>query len=242
MSPASSIRRGPRGWFAKFPNLKRVRWYPSLCWIVPTKANAGLDVLHFLPPVPPALAPYLMGLDEFGNTVIQPGPLVSVSGFDTLVQRPKYWLSDYGLRYSLQQTLTFASMTGVRQGDSNLGFYDLDFHGDWAVYSQRSVGMAGWLSAEVEAKSGLNSAGAMQSAQANLGAITDPTGIWSSVNGLQVPQLAWQQSFRDGELVLVGGVVNQSNYLDANSYAGNGRGRIHELGLDQQHGDAPSSR
>jgi hypothetical protein len=190
------------------------------------EANAHLDVLHFLPPAPPALAPYLMGLDEFGNTAIQPGSLLPVNGSDALVQRPKYWLSDYGLRYSLQQTFTYASMTGVQQGDSNLGFYDLDFHGDWAVYNWRSVGMAGWLSAELEAKSGLGSAGATQSAQANLGMITDPTGIWSSVNGLQVPELAWQQSFRDGELVVVGGVVNQSNYLDANAYAGNGRGEF----------------
>jgi hypothetical protein len=64
------------------------------------------------------------------------------------------------------------------------------------------------------------------SAQANLGTIADPAGIWSSVNGLLVPELAWQQSFRDGELVVVGGVVNQSNYLDANAYAGNGSGEF----------------
>jgi hypothetical protein len=35
--PPGSIRRDPRGWSAKFPNSKRVRWYPSLCWIVPTR-------------------------------------------------------------------------------------------------------------------------------------------------------------------------------------------------------------
>ena len=217
---------GPSGLVRQIPQLKKGAVVSEPVLDRAHQANAGLDDLRFLPPVPPALAPYLMGLDEFGNTAIQPGPLLPVSAFDALVQRPKYWLSDYGLRYSLQQTLTCASMTGVRQGESHLGFYDLDFHGDWAVYSQRSVGMAGWLSAEIEAKSGLNSAGATQSAQANLGTITDPTGIWSSVNGLQVPELAWQQSFRDGELVVVGGVVNQSNYLDANSYAGNGRGEF----------------
>jgi carbohydrate-selective porin OprB len=86
--------------------------------------------------------------------------------------------------------------------------------------------MAGWLSVELEAQSGLGSGGATRSAQAILGTITDPTGLWPSVNGLQVPELAWQQSFRDGEVVVVGGVVNQSNYLDANAYAGNGSGQF----------------
>jgi porin len=217
---------GPTGLVRQIPQLKKGAVVSEPVLDRTRKANASLDDLHFHPPVPPPLEPYLMGLDEFGNTAIQPGPLLSVSGFDILVQRAKYWLSDYGLRYSLQQTLTGASMTGVRQGDSNLGFYDLDFHGDWAVYNWSSAGMAGWLSAELEAKSGLSAAGATQSAQANLGMITEPTGIWSSVNGLQVPELAWQQSFRNGELVVVGGVVNQSNYLDANAYAGNGRGEF----------------
>ena len=36
-SPPGCIRRDPRGWSAKFPNSRRVRRYPRLCWIVPTK-------------------------------------------------------------------------------------------------------------------------------------------------------------------------------------------------------------
>jgi hypothetical protein len=55
-----------------------------------------------------------MGLDEFGNTAIQPGPLLPAAGLDALVQEPKYWLSDYGLRYSLQQTITYSPSLGRR--------------------------------------------------------------------------------------------------------------------------------
>jgi porin len=51
------------------------------------------------------------------------------------------------------------------------------------------------------------------------------------VNGIRVPELAWQQSFRDGEVVVVAGMVDQSNYLDANSYANNGRGQFLNLAL-----------
>src|SRR5262249_6363615 len=55
---------------------------------------------------------------------------------------------------------------------------------------------------------------------------TDPTSIWSSVNGLRIPELAWQQSLYNGEVVVVGGMLNQANYLDANAYAGTGRGQF----------------
>jgi hypothetical protein len=217
---------GPSGLVRQVPPLKKGALVSDPVLDRAHEARAGLEDLHFFLPAAPALAPYLMGLDEFGNTAIQPGPLLPATGLDSLVQAPKYWLSDYGLRYSLQQTFAYASMTEVQRGDSRLGYFDLDFQADWAIYSQRSLRMAGWLSTEIEVTSGLGSAGAAQSAQANLGTITDPTGLFSGVNGVQVPELAWQQSFRDGEVVVVGGVVNQSNYLDANAYAGNGSGEF----------------
>src|SRR5208283_4854889 len=62
-----------------------------------------------------------------------------------------------------------------------------------------------------------------QSAKSNLGTVTDPTGIWSSVNGARIPELAWQQSLRDGEIVVVAGMVSQRNYIDGNAYADSGR-------------------
>src|SRR4029077_19727116 len=62
--------------------------------------------------------------------------------------------------------------------------------------------------------------------KSNLGTVTDPTGIWSSVNGFRVPELAWQQSARHGEIVLVAGMVSQRNYIDANAYADSGRSKF----------------
>ena len=47
----------------------------------------------------------------------------------------------------------------------------------WAVYDSPASGAAGWLSAEVSIKEGLGGAGANQSAQANLGSLTNTTGI-----------------------------------------------------------------
>ena len=65
-----------------------------------------------------------------------------------------------------------------------------------------------------------------QSAKSNLGTVTDPTGIWSAVNGFRVPELAWQQSARHGEIVVVAGMVSQRNYIDGNAYADSGRSKF----------------
>ena len=96
------------------------------------------------------------------------------------------------------QTLTFVNMTGVKQGDNTLGYYTLDLKAAWAIYDSPANGTAGWIATQVEAKSGVSSAGQNQDARRNLGTITDPTGIWSSVNGVRVPELAWGQSALDG--------------------------------------------
>jgi carbohydrate-selective porin OprB len=135
-------------------------------------------------------------------------------------------LSEQGLRYSLEQTATYVSLSDVMQGDSTLGFYTFDLKTKWAVFDAPAAGTAGWISAQIEAKYGLGSAGDHQSAKSNLGTTTDPTGIWSDHNGWRIPELAWQESLRNGELVIVAGIVSQRNYLDGNAVAHTGRGEF----------------
>lgn len=188
--------------------------------------RAGQDELKFFPPFAPQLAPYLASVDQFGNTALKPGALFPWAPNDVLPQRAKYWASEFGLRYSLQQSLTYVSMTDVMQGDNTLAYYTLSFAAKWAVYNDPPSGTAGWLSTQIKVKTGLGDSGDTQSAKSNLGTITDPTGLWSSFNGIAIQELAWQQSFRNGDLVFLGGVLNQANYLDVNSFANNGRSQF----------------
>jgi len=188
--------------------------------------RAGQDELKFFPPFPPRLAPYLGSVDQFGNTALKPGALFPWAPNDVLPQSAKYWASDVGLRYSLQQSITCVNMTDVMQGDNTLGYYTLSLNAKWALYNDPSSATAGWLSTQIKVKTGLDSSGNTQSAKSNLGTITDPTGLWSGFNGIAVQELAWQQSFLNGELVFLGGVLNQANYLDVNTYANNGRGQF----------------
>jgi porin len=190
------------------------------------RMRANTNGFQFFPASPPSLMPYLAGQDDYGNTAIRPGALFNFVPLDGPVQGGKYWLSEYGFRYSLQQTFTLVSMTGVKKGDSDLDYYTLDLKAKWNVYNAPDSGTAGWISSQVENKNGFNSASSTQSAKSNLGTVTDPTGIWSSVNGFRIPELAWQQSLRHGEIVVVAGMVGQNNYIDRNAYADSGRGEF----------------
>lgn len=190
-----------------------------------TRANtAGFQ---FFPAHRPSLMPYLASQDDYGNTAIRPGALFSsFAPLEDPVQGAKYWLSEYGFRYSLQQSVTYVSMTGVKQGSSDLSYHTLDLKSKWALFNAPDAGTAGWISSQVEAKNSFQSAGQTQSAKSNLGTVTDPTGIWSNVNDFRIPELAWQQSARNGEIVLVAGVVSQRNYIDGNAYADSGRSKF----------------
>ncbi len=190
------------------------------------ESREGKEAFMFFPPYQPRLMPYLASQDQLGNTAIKPGPLLPASPLDVAVQQGKYWASEAGLRYSFQQTLTWVSLTDVMQGDDTLGYYTLSCQAKWAVFNAPAEGTAGWISTKISAKTGLGSAGETQSAARNLGCVADPAGIWSKVNGVRIPELAWQQSLCDGKLVAVAGMVNQSDYFDANSYANSGRGQF----------------
>lgn len=176
--------------------------------------------------------PYLAAQDEYGNTAVRPGALFAFAPFEPWVQAAKYELSSYGLRYSLEQTMTYLTMTDVKQGANTLAYYTFDLKSKWAVFADPDAGTAGWLSSHVSVKEGLGDSGDKESAQSNLGTVTDPTGIWSSINGVRVPELAWQQSLRGGEIVAVAGAIKQTDYLDDNAYANSGRSKfINSSGL-----------
>ena len=189
-------------------------------------ARAGAPPFQFFPAAPPQLMPYLGSLDEYGNTALRPGNLVNFVPPEAPIVGAKYWLSQFGLRYSLEQTYTYVNLTDVKKGANQLDYYTFDLKTKWAIFDAPAAGTAGWISAQVEAKTGLGIGDETQSAKSNLGTLTDPTGIWSSVNGVRLPEFAWQQSLLDGEVVAVAGMVSQRNYLDGNAAAHTGRGEF----------------
>lgn len=188
--------------------------------------GTGSGAFEWFPSQFPPLMPYLAGTDRFGNTTLRPGPLIESVPLELAVQRAKYELSRVGLNYSLAQTLTVVNLGNTVKGDSTLGAYTLDFAAKWTVFSAAEGTSAGWVSTQVEALEGFGPASRSQSPRSNLGTFTNPSGVWSAHHGFRIPELAWQQSFHRGEVVVLAGVVSQSLYLDANSYANSGRGQF----------------
>jgi len=180
---------------------------------------------QWLPSTPPVLMPYLANLDEYGNTAIQPGALFD---FEPVVpaQTAKYALSELGLRYSFYQSLTTVSMTDVASGASALQYYTATFFGKWAVTEVTDPVRAGWLSTEANVQLGLSPASRTQSPQGNLGTVANPLATVYGPNGAWMSELAWQTSLADGKVVALAGLVDQSNYLDANTYANISQGQF----------------
>jgi len=181
---------------------------------------------ELFPAIQPNLRSYLASQDELGNTVIAPGPLFNVLPFDPIVQGAKYQSSQIGLRYALAQTINYAGLSQVEAGASDLGHYNFRLLAKWAIFEDPGAGKAGWISTQIVANTGLDTASQTQDPQTNLGSLTKPSGILSVQSGFRIPELAWQQSLRSGEFVLLAGVINQGNYLDVNTYANSGRGQF----------------
>jgi hypothetical protein len=98
------------------------------------------------------------------------------------------------------------------------------------VFDASKAGTAGWISAQIEYQTAIGGTQG-QNAQTNIGSLTNPTGIWSTHSGFRVPELAWQESFQAGQVVVLAGVVNQGNYIDTNIYANTGRGQFTKSAL-----------
>jgi len=114
----------------------------------------------------------------------------------------------------------------VGAGANTLQYYCSTFVGKWAISEVPDAGRAAWLSTELNTQIGLSAASRTQSPQGNLGTIANPQATVFGPNGFWVSELAWQESLADGKVVFLAGLVDQSNYLDANTYANNSQGQL----------------
>ena len=156
---------------------------------------------------------------------MQPGPLLPYDPITRWVQRAKYTLSDFGFSYTFQQALSYVtSPKSTLPGSRSFGYYTFDLYAKQLVFSVPSsgtAGTAGWISLEVDGGDNLSTSLRRVNPAAQSSSLVHPVGILSPVNGLYLGELAWQQSFGDGKVVALAGMLDQTNYLDANVYASN---------------------
>ena len=167
----------------------------------------------------PGLAPYLSGLDEYGNTAVQPGALVPSEPLSRGVQQLKYTLANYGFYYNLAQAFEYVTLTHVPPAAHDLGYYSYNFFFKQSVFHVQHTGTAGWVSGELYGGAALGAASRQTTPAAALRSIADPAASVWGLYGVAVAELAWQQSFADRRVVALAGVIDQTNYLDTNAYA-----------------------
>lgn len=178
--------------------------------------------LYWFSPHQPGLASYLSSQDELGNTALQPGPLLHFDQVTQRVQRAKYTLSDFGFSYTFQQALGYVALSNsTLLGSRSFGYYAFELYAKQLVFSVPSSRTAGWVSLEVAGGTNLSTSVRRVNPAAQPSSLIRPIGILSPVNGLYLGELAWQQSFANGKAVVIAGLIDQTNYLDANAYASN---------------------
>ena len=115
-------------------------------------AREGVEELRWFPAHQPRMMSYLASNDEFGTTALKPGALVRSVPWEPLVERAKSALAEHGLRYSLEQTVTYATLSDVASGASELGWYTFNLQTKWAVFDHPKGGAAGWIARRFKPK------------------------------------------------------------------------------------------
>ena len=116
--------------------------------------------------------------------------------------------SEKGFRFELLQSMSYAGMSGATTGATSLGFYSFD---SWR--SGRSSGTGppaprAGSARRSRRKRASARPGKHQNAQTSLRTVREPDGNLVH-NGFWIPELAWQQSLKNGEIVLLAGMVSR---------------------------------
>lgn len=202
----------------------------SLAWEISDRideANKGEPGFEWFPGAPVKLQPYFKDTNQANTTAIQPGALFLPDPVSKIAQDIKTTLAKIGLTYELPQGFTFINLNGAKPGTPGQFYYwNIDARFDWAIFNARDAETAGWITGEVVGHRGLSWESRQGIPQTSAGTIINSAAGIFGPEGVWLQQLAWQQSFADGKFVVIAGQVDQSNYLDFNTYANNKNGQF----------------
>lgn len=169
---------------------------------------------------PVKLMPYLDGAFLFGNTCVEPNALIKEDPLSTGAQKLKTALSDYGLTYMLQYGFNFSDVSGStlpgtkRSMTSHNGI----LLANWDIFRNKKTGSGLFLAVEVDFGEGFGYNEDEQSIQNSIGSLTSPFGGYKGPKG-HLGDLSLAYTCCDGKLLVMGGMIDTTNYLDHNTYA-----------------------
>ena len=192
---------------------------PEPAPVGPFEKQAGFSLL---PKTQPTLMPYLATVNLYGDSCTVDGALVTGDPLSAAAQSVKTALAQYGVNYAIWQAYDFVAMSGTL-GDTKdvLNYYSFNSYLTWNMFQTDELGgSAGWLTMGGSAGTGFGYDGNEQTAQGNMGTLGFPLGT-DVGQAAYLYQLAWQQSFMGGQVVVTAGLVDPEMYMDLNTYANN---------------------
>jgi hypothetical protein len=198
----------------------------AAAWGGPAAPASTTTGFTLFPTEPPTLRSYLAEINAHPQNAAQPGALLPEDPLSAAAESIRGVLGSLGITYQLNQAFLMSALSGRVQGDAVLSAYTAKLWANWPVFQSNLMGdSAAWISTEFNGGTGFGIDWARQSPQANLGTASAPYNEWLGKD-IVVSEVAWAQSFLHGELVVIAGMIDQTNYFDTNSLANNAFGQL----------------
>lgn len=179
------------------------------------------------PATPQHFMPYLDGVFVPGNTCAEPCRIIGEDVISTSAQRVKKALSGIGLQYDMTLSFNYTTLAPRPSGyRSDFASFNNSLSGSWFLAKDADGSQGVFLVFEADWGQGVNFNERRESAQQSLGTLSDPQGSLRGGNGVFLPQLALGYSGFDGQLVVLAGMLDTSNYLDQNAYSASWSGNL----------------
>jgi porin len=178
--------------------------------------------MRWFPADIPQLMPYLAASNQVGGSCLQTGALIASDPISDAAQAVKTELAKYGVNYAIWQAYNFSAMSNVLPGRSHtLNEYGVQALTRTNVFtSDELTGTSAWFVLGANAGIGLGVDANAQSPQLNVGANGQTLGDWYGDN-IYLTQCMWQQSFFDGHLLAMVGMMDPEFVCDLNTFSNN---------------------
>ncbi len=179
------------------------------------------------PSTPQHFMPYLDSVFVPGNTCTEPCRVLDEDLISTGAQRVKSMLSRIGLQYDMTLSFNYTTLSPRPAGHrADFSAFNNSVTGTWFLAKDADGSQGVFLVFEADWGKGLNFNERTSSAQQSLGTLSNPQGSLRGGNGVFLPQLALGYSGFDGKLVVLGGMIDTSDYLDQNAYSASWSGNL----------------
>ncbi len=183
---------------------------------------------QLLPKSPQKFQPYLDGLFVMGNSCLEPSPLIAHEPLSAAAQHVKTAASRIGLQYSATFTINYSGITTRPSGDQrNLATFSTMIMGTWFLAKSADDNAGIFLNYEFDWTEGLGHDARTQSVKESIGSLSNPESSNFGGNGPYVANLALGISLFEGQLVMMAGTIDTTNFLDQNLYADDWNGDLH---------------